>query len=89
MSKTQDFLNEYMEEYISSIQGPGEIIKTQISTPANTGRLFNSLSQFKPQKAPDAFEDFLALQKNPEALTQSVVMQNSPGFVNTMSMFGG
>lgn len=89
MSKTQDFLNEYMEKYISSIQGPGEIIKTQIATPANTGRLFNSLSEFKTQEAPNAFEDFLALQKNPEALTQNIVMQNSPGFINTMSMFGG
>ena len=27
MSKTQDFLNEYMEEYISSIQGPGKLLK--------------------------------------------------------------
>ena len=89
MSKTEDFLNEYMEKYISSLQGPGEIIKTQISSPANTGRLFNSLSEFKTQEAPNAFEDFLALQKNPEALTQNIVMQNSPGFINTMSMFGG
>ena len=89
MSKTQDFLDEYMEKYISSLQGPGEIIKTQISSPANTGRLFNSLSEFKTQEAPNAFEDFLVLQKNPEALTQNIVMQNSPGFINTMSMFGG
>ena len=89
MSKTKDFLDEYMEEYISSIQGPGEALKTQISSPASMSKVFNSVSEFKTQKAPNAFEDFLALQKNPEALTQSIVMQNSPGFVNAMSMFGG
>ena len=35
------------------------------------GKVFNSVSEFKTQKAPNAFEDFLALQKNPEALTQN------------------
>ena len=50
MSKTQDFLNEYMEEYISSIQGPGEAIKTQISSPASMSKVFNSVSEFKPRK---------------------------------------
>ena len=89
MSKTENFLKEYLDEYISSAQGSGDIISTGISSPASMGNVFGSLSKFKTAKTPNAFQDFLALQKNPRSLTQSVVMQNSPGFVNAMSMFGG
>ena len=53
MSKTKDFLNEYIEEYISSIQGPGEIHQNADSSPASMSKVFNSVSEFKTQKTPD------------------------------------
>ena len=88
MSKTADFLESYLEEYISSAQGPGEILRTSIVTPADMGKVFSGTSKFKAEKTPDRFQEFLAIQNNPEALSQNVVAQYSPGFINAMSMFG-
>ena len=88
MSKTADFLESYLEEHISSAQGPGEILRTSIVTPADMGKVFSGTSKFKAEKTPDRFQEFL-IQNNPEALSQNVVAQYSPGFVNAMAMFGG
>ena len=89
MSKVADFLESYLEEYISSLQGPGEILRTSIVTPADIGKVFSGTSKFKAEKTPDRFQEFLTIQNNPEALSRNVVAQYSPGFINTMSMFGG
>jgi hypothetical protein len=88
MSEVEKFLENYLEEYISSPQGTRDIIQTDIVTPADMGKVFSGRSKFKVRKAPDAFQEFLAIQNNPEALSQNVVAQYSPGFINTMSMFG-
>ena len=88
MSKTADFLESYLEEYISSAQGPGEILRTSIATPADMEKVFSGTSKFKAEKTPDRFQEFLTIQNNPEALSQNVVAQYSPGFINAMSMFG-
>ena len=88
MSKTADFLESYLEEYISSAQGPGEILRTSIATPADMGRVFSGTSKFKAEKTPDRFQEFLTIQNNPESLSQNVVAQYSPAFINAMSMFG-
>ena len=88
MSKTENFLKEYLNEYVSSAQGPGEILRTSIVTPADMGKVFSGTSKFKAEKTPDRFQEFLTIQNNPEALSQNVVAQYSPGFINAMSMFG-
>ena len=88
MSKVADFLESYLEEYISSVQGPGEILRTSIATPADMGKVFSGTSKFKAEKTPDRFQEFLTIQNNPEALSQNVVARYSPGFINAMSMFG-
>lgn len=88
MSKTANFLESYLEEYLSSAQGPGEILRTSIATPADIGKVFSGMSKFKAEKIPDRFQEFLTIQNNPEALSQNVVAQYSPGFINAMSMFG-
>tara|TARA_R100000278_G_scaffold104351_1_gene80677 strand:- start:514 stop:783 length:270 start_codon:yes stop_codon:yes gene_type:complete len=88
MSKTANFLESYLEEYLSSAQGPGEILRTSIATPADIGKVFSGMSKFKAEKTPDRFQEFLTIQNNPEALSQNVVAQYSPGFINAMSMFG-
>ena len=88
MSKVENFLKSYLEEYISSAQGPGEILRTSIVTPADMGKVFSGTSKFKAEKTPDRFQEFLTIQNNPEALSQNAVAQYSPGFINAMSMFG-
>jgi hypothetical protein len=88
MSKTADFLESYLEEYLSSVQGPREILRTSIVTPADIGKVFSGTSKFKAEKTPNRFQEFLTIQNNPEALSQNVVAQYSPGFINAMSMFG-
>ena len=88
MSKTADFLESYLEEYISSAQGPGEILQTSIATPADMEKVFSSRSKFRAEKTPYRFPEFLTIQNNPDALSQNVVAQYSPGFINAMSMFG-
>ena len=88
MSKIANLLESYLEEYISSAQGPGEILRTSIATPADMGKVFSGTSKFKAEKTPDRFQEFLTIQNNPEALSQNVVAQYSPGFINAMSMFG-
>lgn len=87
--KTQDFLSDYLEEYLSSASESTDAAKTSIMSPVKTEKMFRSLSKFEPAKGPNFYEDFLALQNNPEALSQLQIAQNSPGFVNAMSMFGG
>tara|TARA_R100000005_G_C4801136_1_gene92685 strand:+ start:237 stop:506 length:270 start_codon:yes stop_codon:yes gene_type:complete len=88
MSKVENFLRSYLEEYISSAQGPEPIIQTSIATPADMGRVFSARSKFKAEKTPNRLQEFLTIQNNPEALSQNVVAQYSPGFINAMSMFG-
>ena len=58
MSKTADFLESYLEEYISSAQGPGEILQTSIATPADMGKVFSGTSKFKAEKPLIAFRSF-------------------------------
>jgi hypothetical protein len=88
-SKVQDFLSSYLEEYVSSASESSDAIKTPIMSPVQTEKMFRSLSKFEPSKGPNLYEEFLVLQKNPQALGQLQIAQNSPGFVNAMSMFGG
>ena len=90
--KTQDFLSDYLEEYLSSTSEISDAPKTPIVSPLQIDRAFNLLSEFKPRfgsGASGAFEKFEELADNPEAVVQKQIARNSPGFVNAMSMFGG
>ena len=88
MSKVESFLQEYMDELYSSTTRSQPALQTGIITPADIGKVFSGRSKFKAEKTPDYFQEFLTIQNNPEALSQNVVAQYSPGFINAMSMFG-
>ena len=88
MSKVESFLQEYMDELYSSTARSQPALQTGIITPADMGKVFSGTSKFKAEKTPDRFQEFLTIQNNPETLSQNVVAQYSPGFINAMSMFG-
>lgn len=81
-------------EYIDTEYLPGEIYSAGLSEylkepQKKSAYIAEKRFKFKPEKDDGTyFQQFLALQNNPELLGQQA-FGSSPGFFNAMSMFGG
>jgi hypothetical protein len=81
-------------EYIDTEYLPGEVYSSGLGAysqdpQGKTSYIAGKRFKFKPEKDDGTyFQQFLALQNNPQLLGQQA-FGSSPGFFNTMSMFGG
>ncbi len=80
---------------ISDVWGgnlPGDYMqagKTHIPSLAGKWAMDKGFAKAFDSPAPDMFERFLKLQKNPESLGEDVISKLSPGFIKTINQMGG